>query len=570
MRTFILLLVFVLFTTAVPAQDRPPRLSETDDARLFLRRAEAYLQGNPRSRHAAAVTMDLHVLAVALKNPGMAENMKIRLICSYPRSPYAHFLVAQHGSADEYSKFLKKLVNAKPSDVITKLRGIWVAIRLGREKFGDDVMRDDTVALVAALAAHREGKKDSAEKLLTRTSVKLMHRGKGKRPLRKNDEKTMLVMEAGYTPGLSGTKRIERLHAIRPSQLARIYQTSFTMHLPKTEWETPAVQTTIIENLLHAKESTRALIRINEQEALATDPRLLYWKAYCLSDSGKHAEELKILETVVKEFPTSKWAKPAALLARSLKTRDSALEAHGTMLLRVADGLRSVFDKVEMTVHVSGDGNKEATNAYVGIDAADEQINIQLTRGKEPLVLFRTDDKGMRILLKGDKAILKTGKESRLIPTPMLNIVRYPNGGFGLSMNMNIGSDISVLEKAKKQFLSSKYVTTKEGIATMLARTARTKVPLPPSKTADGGTEYTWLVSRPVEGNLEQFTMAVDKEGKLTSILTPTIKVSPIRYGKQLKLNPPSWPDMPEEDVEKMDPTRFMAMFAQVLKLFTD
>ena len=147
---------------------------------------------------------------------------------------------------------------------------------------------------------------------------------------------------------------------------------------------------------------------------------------------------------------------------------------------------------------------------------------------------------------------------------------RYPNGGFGLSMNMNIGSDISVLEKAKKQFLSSKYVTTKEGIATMLARTARTKVPLPPSKTADGGTEYTWLVSRPVEGNLEQFTMAVDKEGKLTSILTPTIKVSPIRYGKQLKLNPPSWPDMPEEDVEKMDPTRFMAMFAQVLKLFTD
>jgi hypothetical protein len=133
-----------------------------------------------------------------------------------------------------------------------------------------------------------------------------------------------------------------------------------------------------------------------------------------------------------------------------------------------------------------------------------------------------------------------------------------------------MGSSVKEAGEKSSTLLDSPYLSTPEGIATLLAHMTRRRgwVPSKPV-TRNGGTSFLWHIPSTDSPDIKLLEYHVSADHRITYAKWGNFCVESLEYGPKnsFQLNPPSWPQRPINERAAFDPSAMMKLMGAILAI---
>jgi hypothetical protein len=548
---------------ATPAPSAAPTIEQLydmldgGDTAGFVEHARRRIDTQFEGPETPRLLIDLLAAALHEKNDAVAADAKACMVYFHPDSYLAPLVLQTFPNENAYRDFLKVRIDDLPADLEAPYaRRHCAAVRLGLRQ--RDCLTGGSFLLRTCLLAQLAG--DYHLAALCRERLEL-----------ETDNDIRGTAEIVFDDRLGGVERVTKLHALDSSD-ARWCMRYFRLRLNDDEQAEPAIRGIAAEELLNSRKFAEALPLIDGLLVGDNDPRLLFWRVWCLAATDQVAQAHATHATLLEAHPDSPWTATAGELLAACQHRQKVAPQYARALAKAIADWKQGVDSFEMTIDYRPEDGREFV-VYVGFDTRRQLLELSLAEGGQTVLAYRTTRDASAYLMAGEPAVHRVRRPG-FVPVPRLNIDRNQQGSFEFQFGLDLKASASfdLLRQAQQRTLDSPLLSSEAGIQSILDRQlARGGYMLAPLDDDRGATRYAWKTPLGKEPGCDTMSFIVAPDGRLTSLSTERVTCHGLRYGASgsFELSPPAWPDLPVVEHDQMDASIGMRMLTAAVSLFT-
>ena len=498
----------------------------------FVAPAKAYLEKQPQGEEAQRVVSDVLMIAMLVKDENLIRNTKLRLLADYPNSVTGQYLLSEM-QPDAYVRFLKKCFDKIDLQSDPRMLATWNrAVETGFQHYGPR-FADDALLAQAALAAD-----DPAKGLALRKSIRYVK------------PESVHTLDVAFDPQLTNRQKLLTLK--KTGNLAYAYRTIlYDARLTAEEKADPELVAIVAEPLINECDFAKAEGVLTKVQGLS-DPRLLFWLAWAQGACGKSKEAAASLDALIKNHPSSPWAKPAAELLPAMQELEKSLAEH----VAAADAaLKALAESPPALVEIrlqSGPGAKTPFSAYLSLDVPGDGAECLLEIAGKTVAALKISSDDNRLFLQGNSTIHQSA-EHYAIPYLVPELKDKGNGDWSYSFNYLAVPAGNALQANLAKLLNSPPLIQargRDGFLQGLVRKGRFPAPV---KLDQEQRVFRWLMPQCERPELQVIEVRMTRDNKIASAAWKNVVTAQVKSGSHhdLKLTPPRWPDLPIEKHEQ-------------------
>jgi hypothetical protein len=527
-----------------------PELFESQGrAHEFLPYAKKFLADNATVGVASRVAMDILMVAATEKKADEVKQAKLLLLLDYPHSLQTAYLTSTLSASDvkELLKDRFDLLSA-PLDRRALARFSSAVQRLSAT-YGDAFGSDELWAQATFAARDRA----SAEKF----------RAKIKKPGTKSAKMADLALELQDSP----KELFIALQKERAQKTARAYQQFlYREELTDDDRETVEVMTVVAANYLYDCDYDEALPVIEKLCAKASEPRFEFWRAWALAANDRVPEAVEILAKF--EVDASPWSKTAEELHGVLKDLELAItESNDAIDKAYIHLLTSTPHLIEGTLEIRSEG-LPSLDVYLGVDLPRDAVEVAVVSQKEVQIAYRTMP-DCQVFVHGSPTIQKyVGQGMSLVFDA--GIKPHEDGRQNWYFNWKaVGQGQGGLVKSLTSILAQESFREKKQRHALLQQLVAGGTFPRRVRHIGENLQLEWVTPVVEEPELNSMKVTLNAKHQISEVRIDEYAIKNIRYGKrdEMKLDPPSWPQLPVETLAEFGARDFMRLLSVVMEL---
>lgn len=556
--------LFSMSTMAISAQEATPpdlqtylKSAATTD---FIRAAQGFLETHPTSDYAPRVALDLLMVAERIGDSSLGAKSKARLLFSYPQSIQTHHVLMAFADEEAFRTFLTAQVKDRVSAASRTLPGEFVQIlQLAVKRFPTKLLDDNAFLIMTYCLAEAAGDTQICQALLPTLVGKA-----AKQP------KIAPVVGICLDTQRPLVDRIQQLHNTQ-SKYSRFPVHFYLTRLSDVEQQNPRIRRIGMEIAIQSRDYPQALEHHRHLPAtIQAQPQIMFWHAWALTGKQEDPKAREVLQTLIADHGQSVWAEPARTYLDGLHEFDARLTSQVEQLLNVTQRLKDDLSLLQATILFDRD-NGDSFTIRLASSTKGNLFEVAIEKNGTLAVAYRTAFQDAMFYLPSQAEIVRWPKAGP-IPMPNITLDRQDDGQFVMNAQLGFEANLKLVGDKGLQILESPYLSTHEGVKTLLEHWVRRGglIPAAPEKTADGNTVYRWLRPQVDTPQLRPFTVTLTPDHRITAVAAGSIRVTSLQYGApgSFDLQTYTWPDMPQQNLEKADFTMIMSMMGAVIDLF--
>ncbi len=556
--------LFMIHAVALSAQETtPPDLQtylQSESVTDFIKTAQAFLETHPTSDDAPRVALDLLMVAERLGDASLGEKSKARLLFSYPRSIQTHHVLMGFADEEAFRTFLTAQVKERVSEGSRTLPGEYAKIlQMAVKRFPTKLFDDAAFLIMTYCLAEAAGDTQICQALLPTLVGKA-----SKQP------KIAPVVGICLDTQRPLVDRIHQLHNTQ-SRYSRFPVHFYLTRLSEVEQQNPRIRRIGMEIAIQSRNYPQALEHHHHLAApIQAQPQVMFWHAWALAGTQDDPQAREVLTTLIADHGQSVWAKPARTYLDGLQEFDARLTSQVTQLLNVTQRLKEDLSLLQATILLDRE-NGDGFAIHVASNAKGNLFEIAIEKNGTLAVAYRTTLQDAMFYLPARAEIVRWPKAGP-IPMPNITLDRQEDGPFVMNAQLGFEANLKQVGAKGLQILESPYLSTRTGLKALLDHGVRRGglIPAAPEESADGNTVYCWLRPQVDTPQLRPFTVTLTPDHRVAALATGSIRVTSLQYGApgSFDLQPYTWPDLPQQDLEKADFTMILSMMGAVVDLF--
>ena len=527
----------------------------------YLKEATTYLSRNASSKFAPRVALDLLMVAENAKSETVSNTMKALLLFEYGESLQGAYILTSFEDAGTFREFLLAQADRRlKSDPGQLPRHFTRAVANGLRHFEAKLLEGGPFLLKAYCLADAAGSEQVASVVL-----------QALRREASDDDALAALMEVCIDTQTPTPEKVLRLHGLDGDAafLKRFYLST----LSPTEGVQPGILRIRVENAINSRdyEEAKLLISSLPQED-REKPEVLFWKGWVLFALREEQHALDALDELVREHPTSEWAATAKTYGEGIRYMARGREENVKAILAISKALQEgvgILEAHGQYEHDPGKAEPQTYAIYVGIVPKENRLVVMLHRNGVLSLGYRSTDRRSAIYLKEGNTTLAFGSPGP-IPAPSLSLTRGDDGAFSIQTGLAMESSIERAGAKASSLFDSPFLSTREGIQTLLEYTSRRYgwVPGKPV-TVDGTSAFVWHVPSTTSSVMKKFEYRTSEDNRFSYMKYAGVCLESLKYGEtsSFKLSPPPWPDSPVEESEKFDINAMMKLMGAAMEL---
>ncbi len=526
---------------------------------MYLREARGFLDRQPYSRFAPRVALDVLMVAERMSDRATVDAMKARLLFGYPQSLQASHVVSLFPDAKQFREFVMAQGSTRLKEAPGPLPEQFTrVVILGLRRFKDKLLANPLFLVQAHCFAAAAGAAQVVDAVTP--------------ALRKECSGSPELSEAVQVYSDSKRARVEKVTQLNglDSKEARFLEYFYLSRLSAEERTSPKVVKIRVENAISDRDYATALALLESaSDQFDGDPQILFWRAWTLFAQQRDAEALAVAEQITTQHADSDWAPAARAYAEGIRNFGGYGRVNIDAILGVSRVFKAGVGVFELSVeYVTDSETKGPTTftAYVGVVPDENRLEVCLHRDAALFLAYRTDAQSSAIFLEGEPEILMFTKPGP-VPAPSLSLSRAADGKFSFNGNLAMGSSVKEAGATSSTLFDSPFLSTSEGIATLLAHGARRRgsVPCKPVDR-DGGVAFSWLLPATDSATSQSLEFHISAEHRITRVSYGGFRIKSLNYGPRdsHELTPPAWPELPVRERGEFDISAMMKLIGAV------
>jgi hypothetical protein len=531
------------------------------DFRGFIDDAKVFLSKNPDSPKAPRLAHDFMMVGKAINDIETVKQATSMLLFDYTKSlPSLNYISSFDKGSPRLTELLKR--KAQEGDLSSKKFAVAFsrAILLIARAQGPELLKDESLRLRTFLLSQKAEIEE-----ITSTSLKLLS---GLEKKNSNFSKTVEVVLNKE----SALGKIKQLATIS-GQDAKFCQNFYLAQLSKEQASSEEMILFRIKQAIFSQNpQPKVALKLFDSlpNARRQDPNI----QFLLATSLHFNDDTKTAISVLKKITSSTEGTGQAWkdISESYSDGLQFLENRKTVL---EDSIGKAFQNYSQEIEaffIKAIFNSESGEdyvAYIGFSKITPFLEIQLYKGKEIQMAYRTSKGKSSILAPNSKEVISF-MSTGAIPVPRLGISReIETGSFSYNFNLNFGSSFEEFVSKSSEIMDNSYVSTARGRSVLLSHILNSKVIwLGVASNVNGGTSLPIFSYSQTEENTSQSSLTFDLKGNLKSAQIGNFSLPNLSFGKSKVLEElPTWPDFPVIKKEKFDFPLFMQILGSASRL---
>ena len=527
----------------------------------YLKDATTYLERNASSKFAPRVALDILMVADNVNDAALSNMMKARLLFEHCRSLQGTYVVSSFEDAKEFRNFLLKQADVRlKKDPAPLPRQFTRAVESGLRHFKSKLLDDGPFLIRAYCLADAVG----ADRITTIVLPAL-------RKESSDDTTLAAVVRICLDKQASASEKVPRLHG--KGKDAAFLERFYLSTLSPAEKKQPRIIRILVENAITSRDYEKAhLVMKSMPQEDQNDPQVLFWKGWVLFALHKDQQALDVLNEIVQEHRKSKWAKTAKMYVAGIRNFTYGRKVNGETVFALSEALQDGIGILQANVRYNHDSDNSETqrySIYIGIAPEESRLEVMLHKNNVLFLAYRSTDVKSAIYLKDDDKILAF-RTPGPIPAPSLSLTRGADGKFAFQGALAMESSIKRAGAKTSSLFDSPFLSTLEGIQSLLDWTTRRQgwVPHKPV-TTNGSTAFVWHIPSTTSPVMKQLEYRVSADNTFSYMKYGAVCIEDLKYGPKasFKLRPPPWPQCPIEENEKFEFGAMMKLMGTAMEL---
>lgn len=517
---------------------------------LYLKAALDYVQKNPQSPFIPRVFLDMYMTAIYTGNVKLAEQTRTNLLWNTPTQLYGSFILSTFKTPQQLHDFIVPYVSSDLIDINKAYcNQLYLLIASAIRMQGWDFLKNPPMMLKCALLIDRLAPDDLKAAYMDQMNGFL-----------KSTSTESKIAEICFKRNLSTMDKVSVLQNEFPNDpTARFARMVYMADLTPQQLASSRMLEIRCRQLISQGRYDLAEPKLKELIAADNQSQYRFWLGWCQASQG-HTDAAR---ATLAHVPSDPWRGAAQRLERQLASLADNLSQQGQIIQAMVQNMAQNIDGLEMTVKGTLPDNKPF-DLYVGI-GADQNVYLQLKENGRVEVSYHSDKNMCEVYLE---KYARKFKKQGVVPIPIFDIVKTPETGrFEFQFAISI-KPYAELEPALKKCLSSKYLTTTDGLSDLMVGMIK-KGAFPAAATQNvQGIGLKWLSPTPDTPEFNERLFTVDTIGKLLSVTGSNLSVTWIKYAPrdQMILSAPAMPRANYVEANEADGSFRVNAYNRILK----